>query len=76
MVLVARRPGSETETGWSAIRPVLVAFLLVADAFAVVSLAIARPHGWWAPFAAFGTVLIGLIWFEVWAIGHRHDDDP
>jgi hypothetical protein len=57
-------------------RPVLVAFLLVADAFAVAALAIARPHAWLAPFIAFGAVLIGLIWFEVWSIGHRHDDDP
>jgi hypothetical protein len=56
-------------------RPVLVAFLLVVDAFAVVSLAIARPQGWWAPFAAFGAVLLGLVWFQVWAIRHRHDDD-
>jgi len=54
---------------------VLVAFLLVADAFAVFSLAIVRPEDWWAPFAAFGTVLVGLVWFQVWAIRHRHDDD-
>jgi hypothetical protein len=56
-------------------RPVLVAFLLVADAFAVASLAIVRPEGWLAPFAAFGSVLVGLIWFEGWAIRHRHDDE-
>ena len=56
-------------------RPVLVAFLLVADAFAVGSLAILRPAGWFPPFLAFGSILIGLIWFEIWAIGHRHDDD-
>ena len=56
-------------------RPVLVAFLLVADAFAVASLAIARPHGWVGPFVGFGIVLVGLIWFQVWAIRHRHDDD-
>jgi hypothetical protein len=56
-------------------RPVLVAFLLVADAFAVVSLAIVHPHGWLPPFIGFGIVLVGLIWFELWAIGHRHDDD-
>jgi hypothetical protein len=62
-------------TGWSAIRPVLVAFLLVADAFAVASLAIVHPHGWLPPFIAFGIVLVGLICFELWAIGHRHDDD-
>lgn len=56
-------------------RPVLVAFLLAADAFVVATLAIARPHGWVAPFISFGVVLIGLVWFEVWAVRHRHDDD-
>lgn len=56
-------------------RPVLVGFLLVADGFAVASLAIVRPSGWFAPFLAFGIVLVGLIWFEVWAIGHRRDDE-
>lgn len=76
MVAVARRPGREPETGWAAIRPVLVGFLLVADAFAVASLAIVRPRGWVAPFVAFGSVLVGLVWFQVWAIGHRHDDEP
>jgi hypothetical protein len=55
-------------------RPVLVGFLVVADAFAVGSLAIARPEGWLAPFLAFGFVLVGLLWFEGWAIGHRGDD--
>lgn len=55
-------------------RPVLVAFLLVADAFAVGSLAILRPGGWFPPFLAFGSILIGLVWFEVWAIRHRRDD--
>jgi hypothetical protein len=55
-------------------RPVLVGFLIVADAFTVASLAIARPEGWLAPFLAFGLVLVGLIVFEVWAIGHRRDD--
>jgi hypothetical protein len=33
-------------------RPVLVAFLLAADAFVVITLAIARPRGWWAPLVA------------------------
>jgi len=61
--------------GWSAMRPVLVAFLLAADVFAVLSLAIVHPHGWLPPFIGFGIVLVGLIWFELWAIGHRHDDD-
>jgi hypothetical protein len=55
-------------------RPVLVAFLLAADAFVVAVLAIARPDGWLAPFIAFGSLLLGLAWFEAWAIGHRHDD--
>lgn len=61
--------------GWAAMRPVLVAFLLVADAFAVVSLAVVQPRGWLPPFIGFGIVLVGLIWFEAWSIGHRHDDD-
>jgi len=56
-------------------RPVLVAFLLVADAFAVLSLAIVHPKGWLPPFIGFGIVLVGLILFEIWSIGHRHDDD-
>ncbi|HET9678417.1 MAG TPA: hypothetical protein VFP21_13045 [Solirubrobacterales bacterium] len=53
----------------------LVAFLLVADAFAVASLAIARPMGWVGPFVGFGIVLVGLIWFFGWSIGHRRDDE-
>jgi hypothetical protein len=56
-------------------RPVLVALLLVVDAFAVASLAIAHPQGWLPPFIAFGSLLLGLIWFEGWALRHRHDDD-
>jgi hypothetical protein len=56
-------------------RPVLVAFLLIADAFAVVTLAIVRPDGWLGPFLGFGVVLVGLVWFEAWAIGHRRDDN-
>jgi hypothetical protein len=55
-------------------RPVLVGFLIVADGFTVASLALARPEGWLAPFLTFGLVLVGLIGFEVWAIGHRRDD--
>ena len=62
------------QTGWAAIRPVLVAFMIVADAFTVASLAIVRPENWFAPFFGFGVVLIGLVGFEVWAIRHRHDD--
>jgi hypothetical protein len=53
---------------------VLVAFMVVADAFTVAALAIVRPESWFAPFFGFGVVLVGLIWFEVWAIRHRHDD--
>lgn len=56
-------------------RPVLVAFLLVADLFAVASLAIVHPDGWLPPFLAFGSILVGLVWFEIWAVGHRRDDD-
>jgi hypothetical protein len=56
-------------------RPVFVAFLLAGDAFVVAVLGIARPVGWGAPFAAFGSILVGLICFEVWAVRHRHDDD-
>jgi hypothetical protein len=55
-------------------RPVLVALLLVVDALAVASLAIARPGGWLPPFIAFGLLLLGLAWFEAWAVRHRHDD--
>ena len=71
MVAMGRGPG----TGWSAMRPVLVAFLLAADAFVVAALAIAHPRGWLPPFIAFGVVLVGLVWFEAWAIRHRRDDD-
>jgi hypothetical protein len=66
--------GGPRETGWAAMRPVLVAFLLVADAFAVAALAIVHPKGWLPPLIAFGSVLVGLIWFQIWAIRHRRDD--
>jgi hypothetical protein len=56
-------------------RPVLVAFLLLADAFVVVTLAVSRRQGWLPPLIAFGSLLLGLVWFEAWALGHRHDDD-
>jgi hypothetical protein len=56
-------------------RPVLVGFLLAADAFVVAVLAIAHPKGWVPPSIAFGSLLVGLIWFEYWAIRHRNDDD-
>jgi len=75
MVAMAQPGGGAPETGWSAIRPVLVGFMVVADAFAVISLAIVRPDDWWAPFTAFGVVLVGMIWFLAWSIRHRHDDD-
>ena len=39
------------------------------------ALAIAQPGGWLPPFIAFGSLLLGLIWFQVWALRHRHDDD-
>jgi hypothetical protein len=73
MVAVAR-PGGPEETGWSAMRPVLVAFLLLADPFAVGSLVIVHPEGWLPPFLGFGVVLVGLIWFQIWSIRHRRDD--
>jgi len=56
-------------------RPVLVAFLLLVDAFAVAVLVVSQRRGWLPPFIAFGSLLLGLIWFEVWAIRHRHDDE-
>jgi hypothetical protein len=56
-------------------RPVLLAFLIAADAFTVASLAIARPHGWLPPFVAFGIALAGLTGLEVWALRHRRDDE-
>ena len=56
-------------------RPVLVAALLLVVGFAVATLAIAHPRGWLPPFIAFGSLLVGLIWFEAWALAHRHDDD-
>ena len=55
-------------------RPVLVGLLLVVDAFGVAGLGIGRPDGWLPPFIAFGSMLVGLIWFKGWAMRHRHDD--
>jgi hypothetical protein len=72
---MAQGAGGPPNTGWSEMRPVLVAFLLVADAFAVATLAIVHPKGWLPPFIAFGSVLVGLVWFQAWTIRHRHDDD-
>ena len=68
-------PRRNRQTGWSEMRPVLVAFLLLADVFVVAALAIAHPPGWLPPFIAFGSLLLGLVWFQVWALRHRHDDD-
>lgn len=73
--MVAVPKGRPPQTGWAAIRPVLVGFAIVADAFAVASLAIVRPESWLAPFLAFGVILVGMVAFEVWAIGHRRDDE-
>jgi H+/Cl- antiporter ClcA len=56
-------------------RPVLVGLLLLVDAFAVISLGVARPGGWLPPFIACGVLLLGLVWFEAWALHHRHDDE-
>ena len=53
----------------------LTGFLLAADVFVVAALAIVRPGGWLPPFIAFGSLLIGLVVFETWAIRHRGDDD-
>jgi hypothetical protein len=59
---------------WASMRPVLLGFVLAADAFVVAALAIARPHGWVAPFAVFGILLVGFAALELWAIRHRGDD--
>ena len=65
-----RRPGQLT---WSQLRPVLLAALLLADAFVVGALVLARPEGWVPPFIAFGLVLIGFAVFLAWALRHRGD---
>jgi hypothetical protein len=62
-------------TSWAAIRPVLVALLLLADAGVVVALGLSQKRGWLPPFIAFGAILVGLIWLEGWALAHRRDDD-
>ncbi|MBS1879149.1 MAG: hypothetical protein JST31_06520 [Actinobacteria bacterium] len=67
--------GGGPHTGWAAIRPVLVAFLLVADAVVVAALGLSQKRGWVPPFIAFSVILVGLVWFEGWAVAHRHDDD-
>jgi hypothetical protein len=75
LVRVAAGSSGAPGSGWAAMRPLLVGCLLAVDAFAVAALAIARPGGWFPPFLAFGSLLVGLIWFELWALRHRHDDD-
>jgi hypothetical protein len=57
------------------LRPFLIAFLLLADVFAVASLAIVRPSGWVPPLVAFSIALVGLIGLEAWALAHRRDDE-
>lgn len=72
---MASGSGGGQRMGWAAIRPLLVALLLIADAGVVVALGLSRNHGWLPPFIAFGAILVGLIWFEAWSLAHRHDDD-
>ena len=72
---MASGSGGGTQTGWSAIRPVLVALLLLVDGFVVGALAFSQKPGWVVPFIAFGIILVGLVWLEGWAVVHRHDDD-
>jgi hypothetical protein len=72
---MANGSGGGGHTGWAAIRPVLVAFLLLADAGVVVALVLSRKMGWLPPFIAFTAILVGLVWLEAWALAHRHDDD-
>jgi hypothetical protein len=69
-------PGQRGTWGWATLRPVFVGMLLAVDAGIVLVLGIGRHKGWLPPFVGFGIVLVGLIWFMGWAIGHRHDDDP
>jgi hypothetical protein len=72
---MASGSGGGRRTGWAAIRPVLVALLLVADAGVVAALGFSQRKGWLPPFIAFGAILVGLVWFEAWSVAHRHDDD-
>lgn len=60
---------------WASLRPVLLGFAVLADAFVVAALGIARPHEWVAPFAVFGVLLVGFVGLEAWALRHRHDDE-
>jgi hypothetical protein len=61
--------------GWAGMRPLLVGFLLAADAFVVGALVVSQKPGWLPPFIAFGSILVGLVWLQAWAIRHRRDDD-
>jgi hypothetical protein len=61
--------------GWAALRPVLVGVLAVVDGLCVATLVLVHPRGWLPPFIAFGALLVGLVWLEVWSIRHRHDDE-
>jgi hypothetical protein len=57
------------------LRPVLIGFLLVANVFVVLALALARPGGWLPPLIAFTIALLGLVGLEGWALAHRRDDE-
>lgn len=72
---MASGSGGGRRTGWAAMRPVLVALLLIVDAIVVAALGFTQRKGWLPPFIAFGAILIGLVWFEAWSLAHRHDDD-
>ena len=61
------------QLSWAELRPVLIGGLIVVDAFVVVLLAVARPTDWWAPVAAFGSILIGAVILFRWALEHRGD---
>lgn len=64
---------SPEQLSWSQLRPILVAALLLADAFVVAALALARPPGWVPPITAFGLVMVGLAAFLAWSLRHRGD---
>jgi hypothetical protein len=72
---MASGSGGGRQVGWSAIRPVMVAFLLLVDGFVVGALAFSKKPGWVVPFIAFWIILGGLVWLEGWSVVHRHDDD-
>jgi hypothetical protein len=72
---MASGSGGGRQIGWAAMRPVFVAFLLLMDGFTVGALAFSQKPGWVVPFIAFGVILVGLVWFEGWAVMHRRDDE-